>query len=117
MSLYPLLQAAAARLLTTYGQPMTLRKRTPGAYNPATGAAAVTQADTTVQGADFAMPEAMIDGTNILRGDRQVLISGGGSVPDAGDLLVAGGVARNIVSVKATAPAGTVVIYELVTRL
>ena len=117
MSFYPALQATASRLLTTYGQPMTLRKRTPGAYNPATGAATVTEVDSTVQAAEFDVPAGMVDGTNILRGDRQVIMAGGGSVPDAGDLLVAGGVARNIVSVKATAPAGTVVIYELVTRL
>lgn len=114
---YPRLQATAARLLTAYGQPMTLRKRTPGAYDPATGAAAVTEVDSTVQAAEFDVPAAMVNGTSIMRGDRQVVMTGGGSTPDVGDLLVAGGVARNIVSVKATAPAGLVVIYELVTRL
>ncbi len=116
MSLYPALQATAARLLAQFGQPMTLRKRTPGAYDPDTGAATVTEADSAVQAAEFDIPAGMVDGTNILRGDRQVVMSGGGAVPDAGDLLVVGGVARNIVSVKATAPSGLVVVYELVTR-
>jgi hypothetical protein len=116
MSFYPGLQSTALRLLTTYGQALTLRKRTPGAYDPATGAAAVTEADTSVRGAVFDFPAGMVDGTSILRGDRQVILAGGGSVPDAGDLLLIGETAHNVISVKATAPAGTVVIYELQVR-
>lgn len=116
MSLYPGLQATAARLLAQFGQPMTLRKRTPGAYDPATGAAAVTEVDSTTQGAAFDFPAGMVNGTSILRGDKQVILTGGGSAPDAGDLLLIVGVAHGIVNVKATAPAGLVVIYELQVR-
>ncbi len=113
---YTGLKATAAGLLAEKGRAMTLHKRTPGAYNPATGAAAVTETDYACTGAEFDFPAQAIDETMILRGDKRVILSGLTVEPDAGDMLTSGTTKRHIVGVKAVAPAGVVVVYIVQVR-
>lgn len=118
MSFYPGLQSTAARLLADKGRQMTLRKRTPGTYNPSTASAALTTADTAVTGGVFDYAALLIDGTSIQRGDKKVVLAAQGLAvePDTGDLLLIGGVEFNVISVQPVAPAGVVVIYILQVR-
>lgn len=118
MSFYTDLRATAAALLTDKGQSMTLTKRTSGTYDPATGAATVTEATYSVTGAVFDFPAAVIDGTLIQQGDKKVLISvlGLSVEPDADDSLTIGGTAHQIVQVKKLSPAGTTVLWTLQVR-
>jgi hypothetical protein len=115
---YTDLRATAAALLTDKGQSMTLTKRTSGTYDPATGAATVTEATYSVTGAVFDFPAAVIDGTLIQQGDKKVLVSALGlSVePDVDDSLTIGGTAHQIVQVKKLSPAGTTVLWTLQVR-
>lgn len=118
MSFYPNLSATAARMLGDRGQRMTLRKQTPGAYDPATGVATVASADHAVTGAVFDFPALLIDGTRIQVGDRKVLLAAQGLAvePDVGDLLLVGSTLLHVIAVKPLAPAGTPVIYTLQAR-
>lgn len=118
MSFYAGLQSTAAGLLSDKGMAMTLHKRTPGAYDAATGATTVTEADYPCTGAHFDFPALLIDGTMIQRGDKKVILSAQGLTvtPDVGDALTAGTTRRSVVSVKAIAPADFVVAYVLQVR-
>ena len=115
---YLALQGTAGRLLGGKGRAMTLRKRTPGAYDPATGAAGVTAADTACVGAQFPFPALLIDGTRIQVGDQKVLLSASGLAvePDTGDQLLIGGAVHSIVTVQPIGPDGTVVVWKLQVR-
>lgn len=118
MSFYTGLRSTAARMLGDRGQVMTLRKRTPGAYSPSAGSATVTATDYSATGAAFDFAALLIDGTNIQRGDKKVLLSAEGLTvePDAGDMLVIAGTVYNVVAVQPVAPAGTVVVHKLQVR-
>lgn len=105
-------------MLGEKGRTMVLRKRTPGAYDPATGVAAVATADHNVLGAEFDYPALLIDGTTIQRGDKKIILAADGMTvePDADDVVLVGGVVRNVIGVRAVNPAGTPVAYILQVR-
>ena len=115
---YLQLQGTAGRLLGGRGRSMTLRKRTPAAYDPTTGAAGVAQFDTECVGAQFPFPALLIDGTRVQTGDQKVLLSAAGLTvePDTGDQMLIGGSVFSIVSVQPIGPDGTVVVYKLQVR-
>lgn len=120
MSLYTDLRATAGRLLTSYGQSMTLTKRASGAYDPSTGASTVTSTTYTVKGAVFDYsggaykPAPML----IQAGDRRALISAEGLsvAPEPADHLTIGSTRWAIVTVTPTDPGGTAVVYECQVR-
>ena len=116
--LYEQLQGSASRLLRDRGRLMTLRCRAGGAYDPASGAAVVTQTDSPCFGATFPFPALLIDGTRIQAGDQKVLLAVQGLTfdPAIGDQLLIGGAVQNIISVQPIGPDGTVVIYRLQVR-
>lgn len=101
---------------------MTVRHRTTGEYDPATGAAAVTTTDEAGKGAvfDFGLHQSgqyFQPGTMIQAGDKQLLLSPVGiTAPKQGDEAIIGGVTWAIQSVKTTAPAGEAVLYECLLR-
>lgn len=112
---YTATRATADRLLTKFGQSVSLRRTS------ATG----TEWDPTLTPADYATTAAIldynarqIDGENILVTDRRAMVAAGPLTalgiteikpPDA---LVVVGVAVPIVRVVPLAPAGTVVMYD-----
>lgn len=107
--------ATALRLLTKFGQAVTLRKQTAGAYDPATGTAAITTSDTTGNAAvlEFSNGERYQAGTTIQEGDKKALLNAIAVTPAPNDLLIVGSATWTILSIKTLAPAGTVVLYEL----
>ena len=118
MSFYAGLSRTASKMLGDKGRAMVLRKRTAGAYDPATGVAAITTEDHNVIGAEFDFPALLIDGTTIQRGDKKIILAADGMTvePDVDDVVLVATVPRNVVSVKAINPAGTVVVYILQVR-
>ena len=118
MTFYTDAQNDADELLREFGQALTLTKKTSGAYDPATGAAAVTSTTYGVIGAVFDFPARAIDGTIIQQGDKKAIIAARSLsvVPDITDSLTVKGIAHQIVNVKALEPAGTTVIYTLQIR-
>jgi hypothetical protein len=118
MTFYAGLRSTASALLQDKGMAMTLHKRTPAAYDPATASTMVDEVDHACTGAQFDFPALLIDGTMIQRGDKKVVLSAQGLtvVPDVGDAMTAGTTRRNVISVKAIAPADIVVAYVLQVR-
>lgn len=118
---YTRANATALRLLTNFGQTVTRRTVTTGAYNPATGEAAVTTADTSRIGVLLDYGDQGRQGERYVRGnlvqveDRQLLLDGTGAA-ELTDRYVAGGAEYSVVSVSEVNPAGTVVMYDLHVR-
>lgn len=69
-----LLQDATA-LITEFGETLTIRQVTSGTYDPATGSASNTNNDVTFTGMFLNFNDDQIDGSEIRRGDRKVLLS------------------------------------------
>lgn len=112
--------ATVNKLLTRFGQDVTLTTNTPAAYDPTTGAASVSTATATVKGAFFELQGGML-GTKLQDGslgevtDKQILLAPG-TVPGLLDNITRSGVIFRIVNIKEINPAGTVVMYDLVVR-
>lgn len=113
---YTGLAQAATRLIADKGRPLNLRHDTIGVYDQATGAAIVTAGTArTVNGVVLNYPEKQIDGTLIMRADKKVLLDAY-AAPTLSDVLILDGVEHSILDIKATAPAGTVLLYTLQVR-
>ena len=112
--------ATALRLLQQFGQAVTLRKQTAGAYDPAAGSATVSTADYAGTGAlldyDLINSGQWLEQSMVEAGDKKLLLAPDiGATPEADDLIIAQGTWR-IVNVKIINPAGTVVLYKLQLR-
>nr|WP_295383549.1 hypothetical protein [Pseudoxanthomonas sp.] len=117
MTLYTELATVADELLAELGQSVTIRHRTAGAYDPATGSVTVTTSDEAGYGAVFDYDTKHIDGTMIVRGDKYVLLSPVGiTAPDTDDRLIIGGVDYAVIGIKTEAPAGTAVLHTVQIR-
>lgn len=66
-------------------------------------------------GVDLAFPSTEVDGVEILRSDRKVVMEAG-TDPRLSDILVIGSVPCAIISIKKLAPSGEVVIYTIQAR-
>ena len=112
--------ATAKRLLTRFGQVVTVKRVTPGGYDPATGA---TTADVTngysCSGAVMNYASRDIDGTLVQRGDVRVLLAPPDAAfePKPGDTVtLADATVLTVINAQATKPAGSPVLYEVQAR-
>lgn len=112
---YAASRATADRLLTNFGQSVSVRRTSSSGtvYDPT-----LVTADYATTAAILDYTSRQIDGENILVTDRRALIAAGPlttlgitsiAPPDA---LVVGGVAVPVVRVVPLAPSGTVVMYD-----
>ena len=111
---YDRLAATALDLLSRFGQDVSRVRVTPGAYDPATGAAGESEASATFKGAllDFNNGTTTFQGTLVQVGDRRLLIEAG-AAPNTDDKIVVGGVTWSVLSVREINPAGIPVVYSL----
>lgn len=113
-------RAFADRMIAAKGQAVTLTRRASGAYNPATGAAAITTTTQTGKGVIFDFGDGLrkIAGTNIPATDRQCYLSALGITrPEVDDTLTdASGVVYTVAAVSELSPAGTDILYTLTLR-
>ena len=118
MEFYAKMQATANRLLKGKGQSITLSRQTAGAYDPATGTAAVTTTTQTAYGAMFEYGDKNIDGVLIQEGDKQLLLSAINSAgtalvaPALNDTVTINTVVYTVVRIKPLSPAGTTVLFD-----
>jgi hypothetical protein len=118
MEFYAKMQATANRLLKGKGQSITLSRQTAGAYDPATGTAAVTTTTQTAYGAMFEYGDKNIDGVLIKEGDKQLLLSALNSAgttlvaPQLNDTVTINTVVYTVVRIKPLSPAGTTVLFD-----
>lgn len=104
------------RLITLYGEPLTLIKKAFGAYNPATGTTTTTETEVDILGYQASFDLAEMDGVSVIRGDRKVLMStkainGDTFEPDIDDEIVGTGDTVSIVSVSKIMSGTTVLVY------
>ncbi len=123
MSLADEFRSGSLEVLTAFGgdRPvaMVLRQLTPGTYDPATGGApSPTTNDYQVIGHLSKYADILINGTTILREDRQCTISAVGMtvVPKIEDRIIADGVTYAVINVKTEEISGTPVDYVMQVR-
>lgn len=116
---YNRLQATSTRLLTQFGKPMTLRIQSGSAYDPVTQTNVPSYTDYPVTGLVLnygreksgAVSET---GTFVQTNDRKLLLSvSNAPIPTIGALLVDGSDTYTVENVKALAPAGINLLFEL----
>ena len=106
------LKTASTKLINDLGKALTLRKVTEGSYDPSTGSASNTTADTSVKGMLLNYNDRQFDGNVIQRGDRKIVIRASDSViPEIQDIILDGSTEYRIVEVRQIEEAGTDVIY------
>lgn len=116
MSFYTALQATATAMIASKGMAMTLVSKSAAAYDTATGLSQETAVSSAVVGVSLEYPARQIDGANVLRTDKRVLLGAGGTKPKVTDGLIVLGVLHKIMDCKTIAPAGEVVMYIVQAR-
>jgi hypothetical protein len=115
---YAGLALTAEEIIAEFGAAAVLSRTTSGGYDPETGISApeaTTLQNVTAVCIDY--DAKFIDGTLILRGDKQVFISANGvTVPAAGDRFAWQGGEYSVIAVTPLSPAGVVLLYELQVR-
>lgn len=109
---------SADELLREFGSSATLTRTTPGQYDPEAGASTPeTVATQTVTAVCIDYENAYIDGSLILRGDKQVFVSPKDITPPAaGDKFTWQGAEYSVISVTPLAPSGVTVLIEMQAR-
>lgn len=116
-------KANATKMLTRYGQSLTITHHSLGAYDVSTGTATDTTTTQTGIGAIFewgqqgstpSYGKSMIDSSLIVSGDKQLYLSATGiTMPLINDNITdINGKVYTIKMIKELAPSGTAVIYE-----
>jgi len=110
--------ATAKRLLTRFGQVVTIKRTTPGAYDPATGTVSGGTVGYSCAGAVMNYASRDIDGTLVQRGDVRVLLAPDAAFePKPGDTVtLADTTVLTVINSRATKPAGLAVLYEIQAR-
>lgn len=106
--------ATALRLITKFGQDVTLRNYTIGTYDPATGTNTVSTSDTTVKAAilDFMKGQTEQSGNLVQVGDKRCLMQAG-TVPSLEDHVIVSFKDYSILSIGEVNPAGTPCLYSI----
>ena len=108
--------ATAQRLITKYGNTMTLKSVTKGTYDPATGTTgADTIIETPIKGTFEQFSSDEIKG-DILQGDIKVLVALD-FVPDTKSKLVFNSVSYSIIDISPTIAQDTTIMYQLQVRI
>jgi hypothetical protein len=115
---YASLATTATNLLTSRGQTVSFSRDNVTSFNPVTGeetkGTAVTYSG---QGAVFGYASTEIDGTDIQRDDKRMILEAVSTAPVIGDTATIDSVEHRVVDVDQVSPAGTVVIYKLQLRV
>ena len=111
-------QTTAKRLISRFGQDVTLKVQTPGGGTDPWNPDAPSEAMYTRKGAVLGFKKHEIDGTLILATDKKVYMAVGddGPAPSPEHTLSIGGVDHSIVNAMPLSPAGTNVYFELQVR-
>lgn len=113
---YAKMAVTARRLLTRFGQSITISRTTGATYDPVTG---VTTPGTTTaftpKGVLLKYPDRLIDGTRILQSDRKLILDDT-VAPEMSDKPLVQGEEWTIQDIMTVSPAGTPLIYEVQVR-
>ena len=104
------------RLVNLYGEPLTLVSKSFGAYDPETGTNTESSTGVPFIGYMATYDLGEIDGTNVIRGDRKVILgsrdSNGNAIsPEVDDEVTGTGDRVSIVSVSKVMSSGVVICH------
>lgn len=107
----------AEEIVTEFGQAITVKSVTQGAYDTQTGQITSIVTEITTIGVLFDYGEKDINGTTVLKGDKKVLIKPVGLTNvTVNDSIVINGEEYHITMVTQTNPAGTNLLWEVSIR-
>ena len=117
MTLASPLRKVASKLMAMFGGVATIRRVTPGIYNPTTGTAAETAADTAIRGV---LEDVNLREVNdlIQAGDKRLTIAAAdvANAPTPADKVLIASVVHQIISVATTEQDNIAITYELILR-
>lgn len=106
----------ATELLAEFGAPVTIRRVTGGTYSPSTDTTSgATTTDLTATGLVRDYRASQVDGTVILRGDRELVLDAT-VTPTVDDTVLIDSAYWSVVNVRSINPAGTPVAYFVQVR-
>lgn len=112
------LTATALRLLTKYGEAVSLSKTVEGSYNTANGTVgAGTTTTYTGYGAPTSYDKTEVDGEIIKATDIRLILNKTSTVPEQGDTCVLNGTTYRVLDVKHTRASGVDIVYILQLRV
>jgi len=113
--------ATALKLLTRFGQDVTLVMATDGAYDPDLGTSTRTEATETRKAAlldfdriNFGM--TLDDGSRVMASDRRCIMDANGTAPTTLDFIEVAGERYPIKALKTLSPAGVPILYDMLIR-
>lgn len=115
-------RTTADRMITSKGQAVTLTRRAAGAYDPATGAAVITETTQTGRGVILPLAGYRKAQSNVVAGDETLLLSGLSTTGTLTALRVddtltdANAKKYTIVAIDTLAPAGLAIMFDAVLR-
>ena len=113
---YASLASTAKRLLTTYGQTVTVTRYVAGAVDPVTSiGTAGTSVTFTSKGAVFNYSNSLVDNAEILSTDKKLILEST-TEPQNNDVVTTATGDFTIISIKPLSPSGVVVIYDVQLR-
>jgi hypothetical protein len=117
MTLANPLRKVASKLMARFGGVATIRRVTPGIYNPETGTASEVTADTSVRGV---LEDVNLREVNELvqAGDKRLLIAAADIVapPTTADEVLIEGITYQVIQVQTIEQDNTAITYELILR-
>lgn len=117
MSLASPLRKVASKLMSKFGGTATIRRVTPGVYNPTTGTSSEVVTDTAVRGV---LQDVNLREVNdlIQAGDKRLLIAAAdtASVPTTADRVLIEGRTLQVIQVVTIEQDNTPITYELILR-
>jgi hypothetical protein len=117
MALANPLRKVASKLMAKFGGVATIRRVTPGIYNPTTGTASEVTADTVVRGV---MEDVNVREVNdlIQSGDKRLTVAAADvtTAPVTADRVLIGGVTHQIIRVTTIEQDNTAITHELILR-
>lgn len=119
MTFYSEMSQTAQEMIAEFGRSVVLRRNNEGVYNPLTDTVTGSNAtDITISAVFTDFKEKDIDGTLILRGDKQVLFAAVSLVPapENNDILIDGADEYRIIELMAIQPGDTALIYKVQVR-
>ena len=117
MTLASPLRKVASKLMAKFGGVATIRRVTPGIYNPTTGTASETTADTAVRGV---LEDVNVREVNdlIQSGDKRLTVAAADvtTAPSTADRVLIGGVTHQVIRVTTIEQDNTAITHELILR-
>jgi hypothetical protein len=117
MTLASPLRKVASKLMAKFGGEATLRRVTPGVYNPTTGTVSETTSDTALRGVLEDVRRSEVNDL-IQAGDKRLIVAAAdtAAIPTMADRVIIGGRTLQVIEVRTIEQDNQPITYELILR-